>query len=179
MSVPLGIDWRVLIGAAIVIITLIRGIWKLATWKVLLDTKIDVLTVDVAAIKEDLRRRGTGENMPTMSHSPLVPVQKARNILEDLSIISQVGANIHYIREEIEKRSEISIYQDIKDPEERYIEFAPGVIHGLIKRGKIDAKKIDAALNELEVFFPAVTYYGVLLLITAYILEKYVRKKPD
>ncbi|MCK4732257.1 MAG: tetratricopeptide repeat protein, partial [Methanophagales archaeon] len=49
---------------------------------------------------------------------------------------------------------------------------APSVIHALIKKGNIDEKKIDEATKKLEKVFPVVTYYGVLLLIAAYILEK-------
>jgi tetratricopeptide (TPR) repeat protein len=105
-------------------------------------------------------------------HSPLVPSKKAIEILEDLNVLSQVDANIPYIQDEVEKRSQISIYREIEDQEERFIEIAPSVIHALIKKGKIEEKKIDKAMDRLEQVFPTVTYYGVLLLIAAYILEK-------
>jgi Tfp pilus assembly protein PilF len=105
-------------------------------------------------------------------HSPLVPSKKAIEILEDLNILSQVDANIPYIQDEIEKRAQIAIYREIEDPEERFIGIAPSVINALIKKGKIEEKKIDEAMDRLEQVFPTVTYYGVLLLIAAYILEK-------
>ncbi len=115
---------------------------------------------------------GTGKGTPTGRSSRLVPAEEAIKILEELNIISQVDANIPYIREEFEKRSQTSIYRDIKDPEERFIEIAPGVIHALIKKGKIEEKKIEEAMERLEEMFPVVTYYGVLLLIAAYIRRK-------
>jgi Flp pilus assembly protein TadD len=104
--------------------------------------------------------------------SPLVPAQEAVDILKALHIISQVDANSSYIREEVEKRSRTLLYSDIEDPEERFIAAAPGVIHTLIKKGTIEEKKIDEAMDRLEEVFPGVSYYGVLLLIAAYILEK-------
>jgi len=56
---------------------------------------------------------------------------------------------------------------DLKTPEERITEIAPSIVHGLIKSGKIEEKKVDLALKELEKIFGAnvATYYGVLLLI--------------
>ena len=186
MSPPFGVGWEVWIGSAIAIaIALIGGLWKLGNWKGGLDQwkngidewKNDVklilkdLQVDVAAIKTASEKDATRNGM-LQRHSPLVPAKKAIDILEDLNILSQVDANIPYIQDEVEKRSQISIYHEIEDPEERFIEIAPSVIHALIKKGKIEEKKIDEAMDRLEKVFPTVTYYGVLLLIAAYILEK-------
>ena len=186
MSPPFGVGWEVWIGGAIVIaIALIGSLWKLGNWKGGLDQwkngvddwKNDVkiilndLQVNVAAIKSASEKDATRNGM-LQRHSPLVPSKKAIEILEKLNILSQVDANIPYIQDEIEKRSQISIYREIEDPEERFIEIAPSVIHALIKKGKIEDKKIDEAMDRLEKVFPTVTYYGVLLLIAAYILEK-------
>jgi len=132
---------------------------------------INTLMSDVSVIKSASEKDATRNGM-IQRRSPLVPSEKAIEILEDLNILSQVDANIPYIQEEIEKRSQTSIYRDIEDPEERFIEIAPGVIHALIKKGKIEEKKIDEAMKKMEKVFPVVTYYGVLLLIAAYILEK-------
>ncbi|MCK4735691.1 MAG: tetratricopeptide repeat protein [Methanophagales archaeon] len=193
MSPPFGVGWEVWIGGAIAIgIALIGGMWKFANWKGGLDQwkksvdewkndvkiilkdlqeAVSVIKEDVASIKAASEKDATKNGM-IQRRSPLVPSEKAIEILEDLNIISQVDANVSYIQEEIEKRSRTSIYRDIEDSEERFIEIAPGVIHGLIKKGKIEEKKIDKAMKELEKVFPVVTYYGVLLLIAAYILEK-------
>ena len=132
---------------------------------------INTLMSDVAVIKSASEKDATRNGM-LQRHSPLVPSKKAIEILDDLNILSQVDANIPYIQNEIEKRSQISIYREIEDPEERFIEIAPSVIHALIKKGKIEEKKIDKAMDRLERVFPTVTYYGVLLLVAAYILEK-------
>jgi tetratricopeptide (TPR) repeat protein len=186
MSSPFGVGWEVWIGGAIAIsITLIGSMWKLANWKGGLDqwkNGIDEWKNDVKIILKDLQEavaviksaseKDATRNGMIQRHSPLVPSEKAIEILEELNILSQVDANISYIQEEIEKRSQTSIYRDIEDPEECFIEIAPGVIHALIKKGKIEEKKIDEAMKKLEEFFPVVTYYGVLLLIAAYILEK-------
>ena len=193
MSPPFGVGWEVWIGGAIAIgIALIGGMWKFANWKGGLDQwkksvdewKNDVKIIlknlqdDVSVIKEGIAairadsEKGVKKSGMIRRRSPLVPSEKAIEILEELNIISQVDANISYIREEIEKRSQTSIYRDIEDPEERFIEIAPGVIHALIKKGKIEEKKIDEATEKLEPVFPGVTYYGMLLLIAAYILEK-------
>jgi hypothetical protein len=123
---------------------------------------IKALMIDVETFKRSLEKDSARKGM--LHHrSPLVPSEKAIEILEELNILSQVDANIPYIQEEIEKRSQTSIYRDIEDPEERFIEIAPGVIHALIKKGKIEEKKIDDAMDRLEKVFPTVTYYGVLL----------------
>ncbi len=194
MNPPFGVDWGVWIGSAIALgIALIGGIWKLANWKGGLDqwkksvddwrTSVDnrfdklaenisTLMSDVAVIKAASEKDATRNGM-IQRRSPLVPSKKALEILEDLDIISQVDANISYIQEEIEKRSQTSVYREIEDPEELFIEAVPGVIHALIKKGKIEEKKIDEAMDRLETVFPTVTYYGVLLLIAAYILEKW------
>lgn len=92
-------------------------------------------------------------------------------MLDELGLTAQVEANISFIQDEFEKRSQTLVYRDIKDPEERFILIAPGLICDLIKKGKIDEKKIDEAIEKLENLFPVVNCYGVLLLITAYILE--------
>jgi len=193
MSPPFGVGWGVWIGGAIAIaIALIGSLWKLGNWKGGLDQwkngvddwrnsmdnrfdklveNINTLMSDVAVIKSASEKDATRNGM-LQRHSPLVPSKKAIEILEDLNILSQVDANIPYIQDEIEKRSQISIYREIEDPEERFIEIAPSVIHALIKKGNIEEKKIDEAMDRLEKVFPTVTYYGVLLLIAAYILEK-------
>lgn len=147
--------------------------------KLIINNELSAINTDLSAIKEELLRRRSRKGAPISLSSPLKPATGAIDVLKNLNLLAQVDENISYIQDEIEKRSQTSTYPNIEDLEERYIEFTPGVLHGLIKRGKIDVKKIDAALNELEVSFPAVTYYGVLLLITAYILEKYLRKKLD
>jgi len=190
MSPPFGVDWEVWIvcaisGAIAIGIALIGGMLKVATWKGGLDQwkngidewKNDIKLIlkdlqdDVAVIKSASEKDATRNGM-LQRHSPLVPSKKAIEILEDLNILSQVNANIPYIQDEIEKRAQISIYREIEDQEERFIEIAPSVIHALIKKGKIDERKIDEAMDRLEQVFPTVTYYGVLLLIAAYILEK-------
>ena len=197
MSPPFGVDWGVWISIGFAIAIALIGVmgktmWNFATWKGGLDQwkngiddwrnsvdgrfdklaeNINTLVSDVAVIKSASEKDATRNGM-IQRRSPLVPSEKAIEILEELNILSQVDANIPYIQEEIEKRSQTSIYRDIEDPEERFIEIAPGVIHALIKKGKIDEKKIDEAMKKLEEFFPVVTYYGVLLLIAAYILEK-------
>ena len=188
----MGVGWEVWIGGATIALALIGALWKLASWKGGLDQwkngiddwrkKVDdrfdklaedlkTLLSDVAVIKAASEKDATRNGM-IQRHSPLVPAKKAIEILEELNIISQVEANIPYIQDEIEKRSQTLVYRDIKEPEERFIEIAPAVIHELIKKGKIEEKKIDEAMKLLEAIFPVVTYYGVLLLIAAYILEK-------
>ena len=202
MSPPFGVDWGVWISIGFAIAIALIGVmgktmWNFATWKGGLDQwkngiddwrnsvdgrfdklveNINTLVSDVAVIKSASEKDATRNGM-IQRRSPLVPSEKAIEILEELNIPSQVDANISYIQEEIEKRSQTSIYRDIEDPEESFIEIAPGVIHALIKKGKIDEKKIDEAMKNLEEFFPVVTYYGVLLLIAAYILEKGREKK--
>ena len=95
-----------------------------------------------------------------------------------ISLLTEIDANYSYIVEKVNERSKLPIYSDIKGLERRFIEIAPGVIHELIRAGKIEEKKIDIAMEELENTFKAGTvgYYAVLLVITAYILEK-VRDK--
>ena len=193
MSPPFGVGWGVWIGGVIAIaIALIGSLWKLGNWKGGLDQwkkgvddwrnsmdnrfdklveNINTLMSDVAVIKSASEKDATRNGM-LKRHSPLVPAKKAIDILEELNILSQVDANIPYIQDEIEKRAQISIYREIKDREERFIEIAPSVIHALIKKGKIEEKKIDEAMDRLDKLFSTVTYYGVLLLIAAYILEK-------
>jgi len=199
MSPPFGVAWGVWIGSAIAIcIALIGGMWKLANWKGGLDQwkksiddwrnsvdnrfdklveNLSTLMSDVAVIKAASEKDATSNGM-IQRHSPLVPSEKAIEILEELNILSQVDGNISYIQEEIEKRAQTSIYRDIEDSEERFIEIAPGVIHALIKKGKIEEKKVDEAMDRLKAVFHSVSYYGVLLLIVAYILEKGKEKYP-
>jgi hypothetical protein len=170
MSPPFSVGWEAWIGGAIVIgIALIGGLWKLGNWKGELDQwkngieewKNDVkiilkdLQADVAVIKSASEKDATRNGM-LQRHSPLVPSKKAIEILEDLNILSQVDANIPYIQDEIEKRAQNSIYREIKDPEERFIEIAPSIIHALIKKGKIEEKEIDEAMDRLEKVFPTV-----------------------
>ena len=192
MSPPFGIGLEVWIGLASLAFLLFGCIaaffyWKggldkwisgIDEWRKSVDNRFDklveninALMSDVAVIKAASEKDATRNGM-IQRQSPLVPAKKAIEILEELNIISQVDANISYIRDEIEKRSQTLIYRDIEDREERFIEIAPGVIHALIKKGKIEEKKMDDAMKKLEDFFPVVTYYGVLLLIAAYILEK-------
>jgi tetratricopeptide (TPR) repeat protein len=111
-------------------------------------------------------------------HSPLVASEEAKRILRDLGIISQVSPNILLIKNKVEERSRSPIYSDTEDPEEKFIEIAPGVIHELIEKGVINENKIDLAMKKLgEVFSPTIaTYYGVLLLITSYVLEELEKK---
>ncbi|RCV63796.1 hypothetical protein C5S53_12065 [Methanophagales archaeon] len=157
MSPPFGVGWGVWIGGAIAIaIALIGSLWKLGNWKGGLDQwkkgvddwrtsmdnrfdklveNINTLMSDVAVVKSASEKDATRNGM-LQWHSPLVPAKKAIAILEDLNILSQVDANIHYIQDEVEKRSQISIYREVKDPEERFIEIAPSVIHALIKKGR-------------------------------------------
>jgi hypothetical protein len=168
MSPPFGVGWEVWIGCAIsgaivIVIALIGGLWKLGNWKGGLDQwkngidewKSDVkiilkdLQADVAVIKSASEKDATRNGM-LRRHSPLVPSKKAIEILDNLNILSQVDANIPYIQDEIEKRSQISMYREIEDREEMFIEIAPSVIHALIKKGKIEEKKIDEAMDRLE-----------------------------
>jgi tetratricopeptide (TPR) repeat protein/DNA-directed RNA polymerase subunit RPC12/RpoP len=111
-------------------------------------------------------------------NSPFVASPKAIEVLEQISLLTEIDANYLYIVEKVNDRSKLPIYSDIKGLERRFIEIAPGVIHELIKAGKIEEKKIDIAMDELENTFKSGTvgYYAVLLVITAYILEK-VREK--
>jgi len=193
MSPPFGLGWEVCIGSAVVIVIAILGVlWKFASWKGGLDQwknsiedwrkKVDdrfdklgedirTLMSDVSVIKSAQEKDATRNGM-IQRHSPLVPSKKAIEILDELNIISQIDANLSTIQDEIDKRSQTSVYRDIKDPEERFVDIAPAVINDLTKKGKIDEKKIDEAMKKLERCFPVVTYYGVLLLIAAYILER-------
>jgi hypothetical protein len=197
MSPPFGVGWEAWIvgaigGAIAIAIALIGSLWKLGNWKGgldqwkngiddwrnSLDNRFDKLAKDTTMLRDgDIITKTTLRALVRISdmiqrHSPLVPSKQAIEILEELNIIPEVNANISYIQEEIEKRAQTSLYRDIEDPEERFIEIAPGVIHAFIKKGKIDEKKIDKATTELENVFSVVTYYGVLLLIAAYISEK-------
>jgi tetratricopeptide (TPR) repeat protein len=203
MNPPFGINWGVWLGVGVAVaIALIGGIWRFATWRGGLDqwkkdidnwkgnttekidklndtflSRFDGLQKDFNALASDVKViKSTYSKMKNgmFHHSPLVPSKKAVEILKDLGIITQIDANLSHIQNEVESRSKLTIYRDIKDPEERFIEISPAVIHELIKKGKIDEKKIDEAMERLaKVFTPNVaSYYGVLLLISAYILEK-------
>jgi tetratricopeptide (TPR) repeat protein len=193
MSPPLGIGletWAIVIP---IVIILIGSIWKFAHWKGGLDQwrgestdwRNDVSTTlndlqknvilmmgDIEAIKTNLEK--SIKNGMVGYHSPFVASPKAIEVLERISLLTEIDANYSRIVEKVNERSKLPIYSDIKGMERRFIEIAPGVIHELIRAGKIEEKKIDIAMDELgEIFKPsAASYYGVLLVITAYILEK-------
>jgi len=130
------------------------------------------MTGDIEAIKTNLEK--SIKNGMVGYHSPFVASPKAIEVLERISLLTEIDANYSYIVEKVNERSNLPIYSDTKGVERRFIEIAPGVIHELIRAGKIEEKKIDIAMDELgEIFKPsAASYYGVLLVITAYILEK-------
>ena len=190
MSSLLGIDWEIWAIAIPIVIILIGSMWKFAHWKggldqwkndastTLTDLQTDVksLMTDVGAIKVHLEK--SIKNGMVGYHSPFVASPKAIEVLEQISLLTEIDANYSYIVEKVNERSKLPIYSDIKGLERQFIEIAPGVIHELIKAGKIEEKKIDIAMDELENTFKSGTvgYYAVLLVITAYILEK-VREK--
>ena len=182
--------WAIVIP---IVIILIGSIWKFAHWKggldqwkgELTDWRNDVsttlndlqknvtsMTGDIEAIKTNLEK--SIKNGMVGYHSPFVASPKAIEVLERISLLTEIDANYSRIVEKVNERSKLPIYSDIKGMERRFIEIAPGVIHELIRAGKIEEKKIDIAMDELgEIFKPsAASYYGVLLVITAYILEK-------
>jgi tetratricopeptide (TPR) repeat protein len=190
MSSLLGIGLEIWAIVIPILIVLIGIIWKFAHWKggldqwkndastTLTDLQTDVksLMTDVGAIKVHLEK--SIKNGMVGYHSPFVASPKAIEVLEQISLLTEIDANYSYIVEKVNERSKLPIYSDIKGLERQFIEIAPGVIHELIKAGKIEEKKIDIAMDELENTFKAGTvgYYAVLLVITAYILEK-VRAK--
>ncbi|PXF59310.1 MAG: hypothetical protein C4B59_11665 [Candidatus Methanogaster sp.] len=137
---------------------------------------IDAIKNSVEAIETELVK--SIKNGMVGYHSPFVASPKAIEVLERISLLTEIDTNYSRIVEKVNERSKLPIYSDIKSLERRFIEIAPGVIHELIRAGKIEEKKIDIAMDELgEIFKPsAASYYGVLLVITAYILEK-VRDK--
>ena len=190
MSSLLGIGLEIWAIVIPILIVLIGIIWKFAHWKggldqwkndastTLTDLQTDVksLMTDIGAIKVHLEK--SIKNGMVGYHSPFVASPKAIEVLEQISLLTEIDANYSYIVEKVNERSKLPIYSDIKGLERRFIEIAPGVIHELVKAGKIEEKKIDIAMDELENTFKAGTvgYYAVLLVITAYILEK-VRDK--
>ena len=150
--------------------------WQLRSDVKILKESVDVIKTNVEAIKDELVK--SIKNGMVGYHSPFVASPKAIEVLEHINLLTEIDANCSYIVEKVEERSKLPIYSDIKDPERKFIELAPGVIHELIKAGKIEEKKIDIAMDRLEEAFKSGTvgYYAVLLVITAYILEK-VRDK--
>lgn len=150
--------------------------WQLRSDVKILKESVDVIKTNVEAIKDELVK--SIKNGMVGYHSPFVASPKAIEVLEQINLLTEIDANCSYIVEKVEERSNLPIYSDIKDPERKFIELAPGVIHELIKAGKIEEKKIDIAMDRLEETFKSGTvgYYAVLLVITAYILEK-VREK--
>jgi tetratricopeptide (TPR) repeat protein len=193
MNPPLGIDWEIWAIVSSIVIVLIGSTWKFAHWKggldqwrreitdwrndvstTLNDLQKDVTTMmgGIEAIKTELVK--SVKNGMVGYHSPFVASPKAIEVLERLSLLTEIDANYSYIVEKVNEQSKLPIYSDTIGTERRFIELAPGVIHGLVKAGKIEEKKIDIAMEELENVFKAgaVGYYAVLLVITAYILEK-------
>ncbi|RLG30814.1 hypothetical protein DRN97_10085 [Methanosarcinales archaeon] len=150
------------------------------------DTKLDMLTNSIKELKgsieglkstvEIIKETIERETMDGMisRQSPLVASGKAIEVLKKVNLLSEIDAKSDFILAEVDKESKLFIYTDLKTPEERITEIAPSIVHELIKAGKIEEKKVDLALKELEKIFGAnvATYYGVLMLITAYILEK-------
>ena len=138
---------------------------------------IGALRADVAMVKTSLEKEASGDSM-IRRRSPLIASEEAKRILRDMSIISQVSPSILLIKNKVEERSRSSVYSDTDDPEEKFIEIAPGVIHELIEKGVINGEKIDLAMKKLgEVYSPTIaTYYGVLLLIASYVLEELEKK---
>jgi len=186
MSSLLGIGLEIWATVIPIVIVLIGIIWKFAHWKggldqwkndastTLTDLQTDVksLMTDVGVIKVHLEKSiKTGM---VGYNSPFVASPKAIEVLEQINLLTEIDANYSYIVEKVNERSKLPIYSAIKGLERRFIEIAPGVIHELVKAGKIEEKKIDIAMDELENTFKSGTvgYYAVLLVITAYILEK-------
>lgn len=194
MNPPLGIDWEIWVAIAAIasgmIIALSKTIWNFAQWKIGLDhwkggvsTTLNVLQTDVKSLMTDVGVIKTNleksiKNGMVGRRSPFVASPEAIEVLEQVNLLTEIDANYLYIVENVNERSKLPIYIDIKGLERKFIEIAPGVIHELIKAGKIEEKKIDLAMEKLEDAFKAgaVGYYAVLLVITAYILEK-VREK--
>ena len=146
--------------------------WRLHSDFKIMKESVDAIKNSVEAIETELVK--SIKNGMVGYHSPFVASPKAIEVLEQISLLTEIDANYSYIVEKVNERSKLPIYSDIKGLERRFIEIAPGVIHELIRAGKIEEKKIDIAMEELgKIFKPsAASYYGVLLVITAYILEK-------
>ena len=150
--------------------------WRLHSDFKIMKESVDAIKTSVEAIETELVK--SIKNGMVGYHSPFVASPKAIEVLEQINLLTEIDANYSYIVEKVNERSNLPIYSDVEGLERRFIEIAPGVIHELIRAGKIEEKKIDIAMDELgEIFKPsAASYYGVLLVITAYILEK-VRDK--
>lgn len=191
MDVPSGFDLGVLVSVVTITITALSAFfywkgrldeWKddMNDWKKAVNTTLDtlkkdirVIMVDIGTIRTNLEKDASRDGM-MQKQSPVVLSEKALKILKNLNIISQVEANLPLIKELVEERFKSSLYGDIRNREERFIEIAPSMIHQLIEERKIDENKIDEAMKELgKIYSPNVaTYYGVLLLIGSYVLEK-------
>jgi len=150
--------------------------WRLHSDFKIMKESVDAIKTSVDAIETELVK--SIKNGMVGYHSPFVASPKAVEVLEQINLLTEIDANYSYIVEKVNERSNLPIYSDVEGLERRFIEIAPGVIHELIRAGKIEEKKIDIAMEELgKIFKPsAASYYGVLLVITAYILEK-VRDK--
>ncbi len=150
--------------------------WRLHSDFKIMKESVDAIKTSVEAIETELVK--SIKNGMVGYHSPFVASPKAIEVLERINLLTEIDANYSYIVEKVKERSNLPIYSDVEGLERRFIEIAPGVIHELIRAGKIEEKKIDIAMEELgKIFKPsAASYYGVLLVITAYTLEK-VRKK--
>ncbi len=191
MNVPSGLDLGIIVSVVTLAITALGAFfywkgrldeWKegMNDWKEAVNTTLDtlkkdirVIMVDIGTIRTNLEKDVSKDGM-MQRQSPVVLSDKAIETLENLSIISQVEANLPLITELVEERFKSSLYRDIRNPEERFIEIAPSVIHQLVEKRKIDESKIDEAMEKLgEIFSPNVaTYYGVLLLIASYVLKQ-------
>ncbi|MCW3129154.1 MAG: hypothetical protein N2V75_03530 [Methanophagales archaeon] len=164
---------------------------NLERWMGSTDTKLDTLIGSVKELKGSIEglkstvgiiketiERETMDGMISRQ-SPLVPSEKAIEVLKRVNLMAEIDENYDFILAEVDKKSKLFIYTDLKTPEERITEIAPSIVYELIKANKIGEKKVETAMKELEKIFGAnaATYYGVLLLITAYILEK--RRKEE
>jgi len=150
--------------------------WRLHSDFNIMKESVDAIKTSVEAIETELLK--SIKNGMVGYHSPFVASPKAIEVLERINLLTEIDANYSYLVEKVNERSNLPIYSDVEGLERRFIEIAPGVIHELIRAGKIEENKIDIAMGELgKIFKPsAASYYGVLLVITAYILEK-VRDK--
>ena len=142
---------------------------NLERWMGSTDTKLDMLTNSIKELKESVKElKGSIEGLKstveiiketiereTMDgmvsrQSPLVASEKAIEVLKRVNIQSEIDKNCDFILAEVDKKSRLFIYTDLKTPEERITEIAPSIVHELIKAGKIEEKKVDLALKELE-----------------------------
>jgi nitrate reductase gamma subunit len=101
--------------------------------------------------------------------------------LNKVSLLSEINDNYDFILDEVDKKSKLFIYADMKTQEEKIVGIAPSIVHELIKANKIEEKKVESAMEELGKIFGAnvATYYGVLLLLRAYIFEKRNREESS